>query len=661
MLPELVVAGCIFLGCAEHQRIHVNVDYPSLDDIDKSNLSLVIKKRTVHYENLKGESLAIKPQAELTLGYLHYRNKAPQKAIKYFSKTLTYPSFNLKDYAHYYLAKIDIENEKCEAAKPQIAILNTEFKAELVTKKINSLWQEFCAPQKKLPKRISLKKRKALEKLNLFEQGISATKNKRYRAAIKIFKTYLNKAHPKDPNVQKAMIKLASIYKKLRMDKKRLGVLTALSRFKRKSKQFPYNPKWLLELAKFHWNKNNLHLTKKYLHKLIASKRHAHHAQSYYILGRISANERKFRAAKKYMDRALRRTKDAAFQEEIQYLRGWYGYRADDFVSAISAYQAFREQFPNSDSIHLISYWLAKFHLKINNNDDAEELFTEIADTSPHSYYGIRSLYQLDQPFKPATYKNQYTFNFSKKAFGASHVLPFKKGERLIYLGMARDGSRELRRAASYGKLTRMPWDFQLYMATLYSLGRDDISSIIIMNNLKRNEDKKLPKEYISITYPKRYWSLLKKYGKRFNIDPYLLLSVMRQESAFDPNAISPADAYGLLQMTPYVARAMTRKLKKKWISNEQLLDPETNIELCAYFLSDLLKKHNDNLVMALATYNANPRAVKRWIKRFSWVSDIEEFIEEIPYKETRTYVKLVLRNYTNNLYIHEGKFQVYP
>jgi len=134
----------------------------------------------------------------------------------------------------------------------------------------------------------------------------------------------------------------------------------------------------------------------------------------------------------------------------------------------------------------------------------------------------------------------------------------------------------------------------------------------------------------------------------------------MRQESAFDPEAISPADAFGLLQITPFMAKAMGKKLGRPLTSKSELLDPDTNLFYSTYYISELLKKYKGNLILALATYNANDRAVRKWVRRYG-VPDHEEFIEEIPYAETRNYVKLILRNYTNNIFVHEGRFQIYP
>jgi len=124
---------------------------------------------------------------------------------------------------------------------------------------------------------------------------------------------------------------------------------------------------------------------------------------------------------------------------------------------------------------------------------------------------------------------------------------------------------------------------------------------------------------------------------------PILVLALIREESAFAPRAVSTAGARGLMQLLPQTADLVARENRLPPVPMTALDTPEANIRLGAIHLADLLRDNNGNLVLALASYNAGKQAVQRWLQRFGFADEIE-FVEDIPYAETRNYVKRVLR-----------------
>nr|HMN70223.1 lytic transglycosylase domain-containing protein [Bdellovibrionales bacterium] len=136
----------------------------------------------------------------------------------------------------------------------------------------------------------------------------------------------------------------------------------------------------------------------------------------------------------------------------------------------------------------------------------------------------------------------------------------------------------------------------------------------------------------------------VKLAGLDFNVAEELIYAIMRQESAFDPLARSPADAFGLMQILPEVASDIHKTSKVPYAEMEDLYQPNVNISMGAAHLRDLMKRHKGRFILAVAAYNASENAIRGWMKnRFR--GDSLEFIEEIPYEETRTYVRLVMRN----------------
>jgi len=145
--------------------------------------------------------------------------------------------------------------------------------------------------------------------------------------------------------------------------------------------------------------------------------------------------------------------------------------------------------------------------------------------------------------------------------------------------------------------------------------------------------------------YPLAFWDLIRQKAQDRDLDPYLVLGLIRQESLFDTRARSPATALGLMQLIPPTATRIAKQLGLPAPSQDNLFEPEVNVTLGTQYLKDLLQRYSNNWYKAIAAYNAGEAAVDRWEREIA-TDDIEEFVERIPYVETRGYVKLVLRNH---------------
>lgn len=151
--------------------------------------------------------------------------------------------------------------------------------------------------------------------------------------------------------------------------------------------------------------------------------------------------------------------------------------------------------------------------------------------------------------------------------------------------------------------------------------------------------------DYKELMYPLAFWQYVEPVSKRYDLDPLLLLSIIREESRFEPEARSPAGALGLMQVMPVTA---SRLVKKAGLGLEtiELKDVKTNIVIGAFYLKELLKEFG-TLPAAIAAYNAGEDRVRDWLKRGNY-RGTDEFIEDIPYDETKNYVKKVLISYVN-------------
>ena len=153
-----------------------------------------------------------------------------------------------------------------------------------------------------------------------------------------------------------------------------------------------------------------------------------------------------------------------------------------------------------------------------------------------------------------------------------------------------------------------------------------------------------VPTVYWQLLFPRPYWNELAANAEKNGLDPYLVASLIRQESEFNAGAVSHANAYGLMQLLPSVGKSLARKQGIKGFSTGQLLNPSTNLQLGTVNLRQVLDRYSGQREYALAAYNAGDVPVRQWMSAGEY-KDIAEYVESIPYTETREYVQAILRN----------------
>jgi soluble lytic murein transglycosylase len=153
-----------------------------------------------------------------------------------------------------------------------------------------------------------------------------------------------------------------------------------------------------------------------------------------------------------------------------------------------------------------------------------------------------------------------------------------------------------------------------------------------------------IPVGYWRILFPQPYWNTIKEEAAKNGLDPYMVASLIRQETEFNPAAISNKNAYGLMQMIPPVGKSMAKQEGLSHFNTNQLLDPVTNIRLGTRYLRQTLDKFGGTPEYTFAAYNAGDDRVTDW-KSIGGYHGIDEFVESIPFTETREYVQAILRN----------------
>lgn len=152
-----------------------------------------------------------------------------------------------------------------------------------------------------------------------------------------------------------------------------------------------------------------------------------------------------------------------------------------------------------------------------------------------------------------------------------------------------------------------------------------------------------MPREYWEGLFPRPYWNDLKRFSSANALDPYMVASLIRQESEFNPNAISNKNALGLMQLLPRVGKGVAKQEKLKHFSAPQLFTPAVNLQLGTRYFREMVDQFG-GFEYALAAYNAGDDRVRDWQGAGKY-RDIQEFVESIPFTQTREYVQAIMRN----------------
>ena len=150
-----------------------------------------------------------------------------------------------------------------------------------------------------------------------------------------------------------------------------------------------------------------------------------------------------------------------------------------------------------------------------------------------------------------------------------------------------------------------------------------------------------MPPEVLSVIFPLQYWSLISKYAAAHKLDSYLVAALIAQESTFDKDIVSSAKAVGLMQIMPTTGRRWARRLGIRSFSTRRLTVAEINVRIGTAYFADLVRQFGSEHA-ALAAYNAGESRVVRWQRERPGVPR-DEFIDDIPFPETQTYVRRIL------------------
>jgi soluble lytic murein transglycosylase len=289
--------------------------------------------------------------------------------------------------------------------------------------------------------------------------------------------------------------------------------------------------------------------------------------------------------------------------------------KALQWLKALPAHLAREEQW---------QYWQARVLDRINQPEQSQILWHKLSHT--RSYYGLLASHQLLKP---------YSANPQKHRLDPLVVQIVNKHPAVARARELQALKRYADAKAEWKHLTGRMSDPQkhaaAYLALQWNLPNWSLLALAKAHN----------KDDLSLRFPIVYADRIFREAHKHQIDPAWILALTRQESAFMPHARSNRGAIGLMQLKADTAAWVAEKKRLRWFGESTLFEPHTNIELGSNYLKMLLEKYQHNPLLATVAYNAGPGRVQKWIPAYDMAADL--WIEGIPYKETREYVKNIL------------------
>ena len=324
------------------------------------------------------------------------------------------------------------------------------------------------------------------------------------------------------------------------------------------------------------------------------------------------------------------------FAERAFWKAGWWAYRQGRFQDAAQLFDRGAAQFPRSDYRPSWLYWSGRAWLQSNDAETAAARLRLAATDYHNSYYGRLAVRQLANRRGAAI-----TPSLQRQPVPVS-VPTAQRIALLLATGLNQEAMSELQYAQ------RVWGDSPQLQATIALTHRRLGNVRAGINTMKRAYPQylaaggeTLPSEILQVIFPLDYWPLLQKYAEQRGLDPYVVAALVAQESNFDPAVVSPANAWGLMQVLPNTGRSLARKLGVHPFSTKRLTEAEVNVRLGTQFFADSIRRFG-GVHFALAAYNAGDSRVASWQRERPGMPQ-DEFIDDIPFPETQNYVKRIL------------------
>ena len=334
----------------------------------------------------------------------------------------------------------------------------------------------------------------------------------------------------------------------------------------------------------------------------------------------------------------------------------WYHYQQKNWKTSLKYINdGLRNGINNPEVAAKFVYWQGKLAVQEKKQERAQRIFNNLLSWYPNTFYGMLAQRTMSSlvPKKIPYKQKDYWHDNPPKLQANEEKTELEFAEFVMAAGDGNIGAKHIRNLVDLKSPKELIWKSSL---VLDEYGEYRSLQTIVVNHYL-GDLKRIPikdQQVWTFAFPRPYWMDVQNFSKNAGIDPYLALAIMREESLYQADVVSPASARGLMQLMPYTGKRVAKIIGLKLKDEKDLFDPKINIQLGTSYLGQISKRFGEVIQIA-GSYNAGPGRMKEWLKRFP-DRDLDEFVESIPYIETRNYVKRVFR--THQLYkaIYEAR-----
>jgi soluble lytic murein transglycosylase len=373
-------------------------------------------------------------------------------------------------------------------------------------------------------------------------------------------------------------------------------------------------------------------------------------ADALYLLADVESDAGRDTRARDLMQRSCVHRPVGSYSDEACFRSGILNFALGNARAAATAFDELPSRFPGSSDLLAAKYWSGRSWLKAGKPDVAHERWRAVLSADPLSYYAIASARRLDTTQtlpRVGSIAPSPMFQAAVNRAATLRVLGMGVEEDYEFQAIEDEGSRNAALALGAG-------------AALLEHG-ESVRAIrlgwkaVVGGRPGRDSTARADERGYALVYPLLHEVELLARAREANLDPALVAAVIRQESSWNPHAVSRAGARGLMQIMPSVGKAIAESRGYPLWDPALLFEPDVSLELGTSHLKAALSEYRSNLPRALASYNAGSSRVQRWSRR-AGATDPELFTERIPFVETRDYVRIVMRNVEMYRAIHDLK-----
>lgn len=329
----------------------------------------------------------------------------------------------------------------------------------------------------------------------------------------------------------------------------------------------------------------------------------------------------------------------------------WLNYRLRRMPDAAKLFDEQITTYPGGTEIPGALYWRGRLYEEVENNPaQALNYYKALSAAYVNSYYAMLGRQRAAAIGSKAVAAEPSTVLASVRAIDDPHLIdeiPDDDPHLIKAKLLANAALNEYIRPEIQLSSTAGQWG-ALAEAQIYQSFGENARALQAMKRSKvpffSLPVAEVPTAYWQLVFPRPYWSQLASDAQTQGLDPYLVTSLIRQESEFNPGAVSRANAYGLMQLLPSTGKMLAKQQGERHFSAGELFDPSENLRLGTAYLRQNIDHYGGQVEYALAAYNAGDGPVRQWIASGDY-KDVPEWVESIPYTETREYVQSILRN----------------